>query len=111
VVIASGHHTIAHNRRPLCLACLAQRPDAPLFGQRKVGRLAAGLTAAELAARSGAPAHAIRAVERGGWWPRWERLARLVRALGRGPGRGRTPPVSTEGGPSAGSRRAIGPHA
>jgi transcriptional regulator with XRE-family HTH domain len=80
--IATGHHTIAYNRRPLCLACLAEHPDAP-FGRRlKACRLAAGLTAGQLAALSGVPAHAIRAVERGGCWPRWGRLARLIRALG-----------------------------
>jgi transcriptional regulator with XRE-family HTH domain len=81
-VIATGHHTIEYNRRPLCLACLEKRPDAP-FGRRlKACRLAAGLTAGQLAARSGVPAHAIRAVERGGCWPRWGRLAKLIRALG-----------------------------
>jgi transcriptional regulator with XRE-family HTH domain len=81
-LIATGHHTIEYNRRPLCLACLEEHPDVP-FGRRvKACRLAAGLTAGQLAALSGVPAHAIRAVERGGCWPRWERLARLIRGLG-----------------------------
>ena len=35
-----------------------------------------------LADLAGVPAHAIRAVERGACWPRWERVARLIRALG-----------------------------
>jgi DNA-binding XRE family transcriptional regulator len=80
--IATGHHTIEYNREPLCLACLERRPDAP-FGRRlKACRLAAGLTVEQLADRSGVPAPAIRAVERGACWPRWGRLARLIRALG-----------------------------
>jgi DNA-binding XRE family transcriptional regulator len=81
-VIATGHHTIEYNRRPLCLACLEKRPDAP-FGRRlKACRLAAGLTVDRLAGLAGVPAHAIRVMERGGCWPRWERLVRLIRALG-----------------------------
>jgi hypothetical protein len=80
--IATGHHTIESNRRPLCLACLAKHPDAP-FGRRlKACRLAPGLTAEQLAAQSGVPSGPIRSVERGVCWPRWERVARLVRALG-----------------------------
>ena len=102
--IASGHHTIAYNREPLCLACLEEHPDVP-FGRRlKACRLAAGLTAEQLAACSGVPAHAIRAVERGGCWPRWERLAKLIRALG--------PEVVTLGlvdGPTGGPRGRAAP--
>ena len=78
----TGHHTIEHNRRPLCLGCLAKHPDAPFGVRLKACRLAAGLTAEQLAARSGVPAHAIRSVERGACWPRWGRVARLIRALG-----------------------------
>jgi hypothetical protein len=78
VVIATGHHTIEYNRRPLCLACLAEHPEAP-FGRRLKGcRLAAGLTAEQLSARSGVPTGSIRAVERGACWPRWGRVARLI---------------------------------
>jgi len=81
-VIATGHHTIEYNRDPLCLACLEKRPDVP-FGRRlKACRLARGLTADRLATLAGVPARAVRAWERGECWPRWERLAKLIRVLG-----------------------------
>jgi DNA-binding XRE family transcriptional regulator len=79
--ITAGHLAVGRNRPALCLACLAERPDAPFSVRLKACRLAAGLTAEQLAARSGVPAYAIPAVERGACWPRWERVARLVRAL------------------------------
>jgi transcriptional regulator with XRE-family HTH domain len=80
--ITAGHHAVGRNHPALCLACLAKRPDSPFGGRLKACRLAAGLTAAQLAARCGVPAEAIRAVERAACRPRWERVARLIRALG-----------------------------
>jgi DNA-binding transcriptional regulator YiaG len=81
-VIATGHHTIEYNRDPLCLACLEKRPDVP-FGRRlKACRLARGLTSDRLAQLAGVPAPTLRAWERGASWPRWERLATLIRVLG-----------------------------
>jgi DNA-binding XRE family transcriptional regulator len=80
--IATGHHNIESNRRPLCLACVERRPDSPFGVRLKACRLAAGLTVEQLAARSGVTAHAIHAAEGGCCWPRWERVARLIRALG-----------------------------
>jgi DNA-binding XRE family transcriptional regulator len=80
--ITAGHHAVGLNRLALCLACPAERPDAPFGVRLKACRLAAGLTADQLAALTGVSAHAIRAVERGACWPRWERVARLIRALG-----------------------------
>ena len=103
-VITTGHHTIEHNCRPLCLGCLARRPEVP-FGRRlKAYRLAAGLTAEQLATRSGVPAHAIRAIERGTRWPRWETVARLICAVG--------PDLVTLGlvdGPTGGERGRAAP--
>jgi DNA-binding XRE family transcriptional regulator len=81
-VIATGHHTIEYNRRPLCLACLEKRPDVPFSRRLKACRLARGLTADRLAELAGVPAYAVRAWERGECWPRWERLAKLIRVLG-----------------------------
>jgi transcriptional regulator with XRE-family HTH domain len=81
-VIATGHHGIKYNQRPLCLGYLAKQPDSPFGVRLKACRLAAGLTAGELAERSGVPTGAIRAVERGACWPRWGRVARLISALG-----------------------------
>jgi DNA-binding transcriptional regulator YiaG len=81
-VIATGHHTIEYNRRALCLACLEKRPDVPFSRRLKACRLARGLTADKLASLAGIPVHAVRAWEQGACWPRWERLARLVRVLG-----------------------------
>ena len=80
--ITAGHHAVGLNRPALCLACLAERPDAPFADRLKTCRLAAGLTVEQLAARSGVPAHTIHAAERGCCWPRWERVAKLVRVLG-----------------------------
>jgi transcriptional regulator with XRE-family HTH domain len=81
-VITTGHHTLEHNRRPLCLACLAERPGSPFGVRLKACRLAAGLTAEKLAARSGVPQRGIRSMEGNSWRPRWEWVARLVRVLG-----------------------------
>jgi DNA-binding XRE family transcriptional regulator len=81
-VIATGHHTIEYHREPLCLTCLEKCPEVPFARRLKACRLAVGLTADRLAALVGVPAYAVRAWERGGCWPRWERLARLIRALG-----------------------------
>ena len=66
----------------LCLPCLAQTPDAP-FGQRlKACRLAAGLSKADLAGRSGVPLGRLVAYEAGGIEPKWPTVAQLVRVLG-----------------------------
>jgi transcriptional regulator with XRE-family HTH domain len=81
-VIMTGHHRLERNVDPLCLACLAGRPDSPFGVRLKACRLAAGLTAELLAARSGVPLHAIRCLERRCRRPRWEVVARLVRVLG-----------------------------
>jgi DNA-binding transcriptional regulator YiaG len=81
-VIATGHHTIEYNRDPLCLACLEKRPDVPFSRRLKACRLARGLTADRLATLAVVPPNAVKAWERGECWPRWERLAKLIRVLG-----------------------------
>jgi DNA-binding XRE family transcriptional regulator len=81
-VILTGHHTLERNLDPLCLACLAGRPDAPFGVRLKACRLAAGLTAEQLAARSGVSLRVIRATEQRSSCPRWEWVVRLVRVLG-----------------------------
>jgi DNA-binding CsgD family transcriptional regulator len=66
----------------LCLTCLARLPDAP-FGERlKACRAAAGLRLMELARRSGITPETLRGYEAGDQYPRWPRLAALVRILG-----------------------------
>jgi transcriptional regulator with XRE-family HTH domain len=68
----------------LCLACLDARPEAP-FGQRlKSLRLAAGLSRAELAERSGLSPPSLRGYEDGGRKPHPQSAARLTRVLGDG---------------------------
>jgi transcriptional regulator with XRE-family HTH domain len=68
----------------LCLRCLACRPQAALGVRLKAFRLAAGLTKAELAQRSGVTAMAVHQYEAGTREPRWRHLAPLVAALGPG---------------------------
>jgi transcriptional regulator with XRE-family HTH domain len=81
-VIMTGHHRLEHNLGPLCLACLERRPDSPFGVRLKACRLAAGLTAEQLAARSGVSLRVIRSTEQRSPFPWWEWVARLVRALG-----------------------------
>jgi transcriptional regulator with XRE-family HTH domain len=65
----------------LCLACLKARPHAP-FGQRvKALRLAAGLTQAELAGRTGINPCSLRKYESGEAAPRQATLVKLAHAL------------------------------
>jgi DNA-binding XRE family transcriptional regulator len=70
--------------RPLCLACLAQRPDVP-FPQRLLAyRTAAGLTQAALAAKAGLSAKVISEAERGVGRPDAAAVRRLAEVLGPG---------------------------
>jgi transcriptional regulator with XRE-family HTH domain len=70
------------DRTALCLRCLARRPQTP-FGQRlKAFRLAAGLTEAELARRSGVPQTSLSTFELRDREPCWSTLVKLVRVLG-----------------------------
>jgi transcriptional regulator with XRE-family HTH domain len=67
---------------PLCLACLAQRPDVP-FPQRLLAyRTAAGLTQAALGERAGLSAKAVSQAERGLVRPDAETVRRLAEVLG-----------------------------
>jgi transcriptional regulator with XRE-family HTH domain len=66
----------------LCLACLDARPQAPFAQRLKAVRLAAGLSRAELAARSGVAPGSLRAYEDGGRKPHRRSAARLARVLG-----------------------------
>jgi transcriptional regulator with XRE-family HTH domain len=69
----------------LCLACLAQRPDAP-FGQRlKAYRLAAGLTKAQVTARCGLSPNAVGMYEGKGITPKVPTALRLAKTLGVSP--------------------------
>jgi DNA-binding XRE family transcriptional regulator len=82
--VATGHPLIERNRPSLCLPCLAKCPNAP-FGERlRAHRLAAGLTQAELARRSGVTEGTIGRYERVWVRPEAETLAVLVRLLGPG---------------------------
>jgi transcriptional regulator with XRE-family HTH domain len=65
-----------------CHACLGERPDAPFGVRLKSCRLAAGLTAEELADRAGVSARAVGAYESGRAEPGWGNLLRLARVLG-----------------------------
>jgi transcriptional regulator with XRE-family HTH domain len=68
----------------LCLRCLTLHPETP-FGQRlKAFRLAAGLTEAELARRSGVPQTSLSTFELRDREPCWSTLVKLVRVLGVG---------------------------
>jgi hypothetical protein len=73
---------LLQNKPLLCLSCLARCPGAPLGERLRTCRLAAGLTLRELAVRTGMAAQHLSAYERGRMEPRWERLTRLIRALG-----------------------------
>jgi transcriptional regulator with XRE-family HTH domain len=66
----------------LCLPCLAERPATSFARRLKACRLAAGLTKAELAERSGLTPQMMRHYESGAREPRWRVVARLVGVLG-----------------------------
>jgi transcriptional regulator with XRE-family HTH domain len=66
----------------VCLPCLARRPAAPFAERLKACRLAAGLTKADVSARTGLTQQMIRHYERGSREPRWPQVVRLVRVLG-----------------------------
>jgi DNA-binding XRE family transcriptional regulator len=68
----------------MCLACLAERPHTP-FGRRlQAFRLAAGLTRAQLAQKSGVTATSIQNYESRRLEPKWRQLAKLIKVLGAG---------------------------
>jgi transcriptional regulator with XRE-family HTH domain len=69
---------------PLCLACLAQSPGAPLAQRLLAHRLAAGLTQAALASKTGLSVRAVSQAERGGGRPNADTLRRLAAVLGPG---------------------------
>jgi transcriptional regulator with XRE-family HTH domain len=65
-----------------CLKCLAGQPDAS-FGQRlKAHRVAAKVTAPELAGRAGLSLLTVCRLERDRCFPDWPTLTRLVAVLG-----------------------------
>jgi DNA-binding XRE family transcriptional regulator len=70
-------------RRPLCVACLANHPDAA-FGERlRALRLAKGMTHAELADAVGIAKESVSRFEWGrSGNPKWALLVKLVRLLG-----------------------------
>lgn len=80
--IVSGGALPSDAGSALCLPCLARRPGAPFAQRLKACRLAAGLTKAELAARTGLAQQSVRQYESGAREPRWRQLARLVSVLG-----------------------------
>lgn len=68
----------------LCLRCLAARPEAPFAQRLKALRLAAGLSRAELAQRSGLAPGSLRAYEDGRRKPQRRSVTHLARVLGDG---------------------------
>jgi DNA-binding XRE family transcriptional regulator len=84
--VATGPRTIELNRAPVCLPCLANRPEAPFSERLKAHRLAAGLTQAELAERAGVPVGTIGPYEWREVTPGADIVARLARVLGPGLG-------------------------
>src|SRR5262245_4286497 len=66
----------------LCLACLHGRPDAPFAQRLKALRLAAGLSRAELATRTGLAPGSLRAYEDGRRKPQGRSARRLAGVLG-----------------------------
>jgi DNA-binding XRE family transcriptional regulator len=71
-----------HRAGVLCPACLAKRPDAPFAVRLRAVRVAAGLSAAQLAKRSGIRSKTVGEYERGRRRPASFMLAKLVRVLG-----------------------------
>jgi transcriptional regulator with XRE-family HTH domain len=68
----------------MCLACLTQRPQTPFSRRLQAFRLAAGLTRAQLAQKSGVTATSIHNYESGRLEPKWRQMVKLIRALGTG---------------------------
>jgi DNA-binding XRE family transcriptional regulator len=84
-VITTGASLRRQCRPALCLDCLAPHPFAPFGTRLRAFRLAAGLTQAQLAARSGVSMRALYAYEgRGHGNPSWAVVVKLVRVLGHG---------------------------
>jgi DNA-binding XRE family transcriptional regulator len=82
VIIDAGFRMDNIVRRPLCLACLANHPDAD-FGERlRALRLAKGMTHAELAQAVGIAKESVSRFECGrSGNPKWKLLVKLVRLL------------------------------
>jgi DNA-binding transcriptional regulator YiaG len=74
---------LPRDRSPaLCLHCLADKPEIPFGARLKAFRLAAGLTTAELARKTGLEHSLVRRYEHGERHPRSGSLAKLIRILG-----------------------------
>jgi transcriptional regulator with XRE-family HTH domain len=82
----------------LCLRCLDARPEAPFAQRLKALRLAAGLSRAELAERSGLAPGSLRAYEDGHRKPQKRSATSLARVLGARllPGKARRPTPQTQ---------------
>jgi transcriptional regulator with XRE-family HTH domain len=78
-IIKSGRG-INYKTQALCLACLANHPDATFGVRLKAFRLAAGLTLKELTRRTGV--YGLAAYENGTTEPKWSNLILLIRELG-----------------------------
>lgn len=84
-VIRPGLLAYKANRDAFCLACLAKHPEASFAERLKAYRLAAGLTRAELAERSGVGLTNIAHYEiHDSADPGWSKVCRLADVLGMG---------------------------
>jgi transcriptional regulator with XRE-family HTH domain len=82
--LAEAHLLVGHHHVALCLACLAEAPNATLAVRLLAHRLAAGLSQSEVGARAGVTKSAVSRYEAGAYQPRPRVLRRLAEVLGAG---------------------------